>query len=218
MVRPRRPFTTAFHPPYEWLMGVAAKLSTDVSERPHNKTLRPDPTSKILCVNINAGIMRLSLVPCLKRLAKLMYRSVAAIVICVLSTPSFASVSSEVAFKCEGNETSRLLSFNSEAISSTATQEAEYSLFIQSSGKALKTFQLGKLSFNPTDCEFSSGYIACETGGLSDSRQVYFSTMSGEAFIEEYSETGNESSSLVASKLVCTLHSQKCSPGPCLEF
>ena len=162
--------------------------------------------------------MRSSLVPSLKRLAKLMNRSVAAIIICLLSTPSFASVSSEVAFKCEGSETSRLLSFNSEAISSTATQEAEYSLFIQSSGKALKTFQLGKLSFNPTDCEFSSGYIACETGGLSDSRQVYFSTMSGEAFIEEYSETGNESSSLVASKLVCTLHSQKCSPGPCLEF
>ena len=142
----------------------------------HNKTHRPDPTSKILCRNINAGIMRSSLVPSLKRLAKLMNRSVAAIVICLLSTPSFASVSSEVAFKCEGSETSRLLSFNSEAISSTATQEAEYSLFIQSSGKALKTFQLGKLSFNPTDCEFSSGYIACETGGLSDSRQVYFST------------------------------------------
>ena len=92
----------------------------------------------------------------------------AVIVTCLLSTPSFASVSSEVAFKCEGKETSRLLSFNSEAISSTATQEAEYSLFIQSSGKALKTFQLGKLSFNSTDCEFSSGYIACETGGLSD--------------------------------------------------
>lgn len=162
--------------------------------------------------------MRSSLVPSLKRLAKLMNRSVAAIVICLLSTPSFASVSSEVAFKCEGNETSRLLTFNSEAISSTATQEAEYSLFIQSSGKALKTFQLGNLSFNPNDCEFSSGYIACETGGLTDSQQVYFSTMSGEAFVEEYSETGNESSSLVASKLVCTLHSQKCSPGPCLEF
>ena len=147
-----------------------------------------------------------------------MKRSITAILICFVSMPSFANTSLEVAFKCEGNETSRLVAFNSGSLFSTATQEKEYSLFIQSSGKALKTFQLGKLSFNPTDCEFSSGYIACETGGLTDSRQVYFSTMSGEAFFEEYSETGNESSSLVASKLVCTLHSQKCSPGPCLEF
>lgn len=142
----------------------------------------------------------------------------AVIVTCLLSTPSFASVSSEVAFKCEGNETSRLVAFNSGSLFSTATQEKEYSLFIQSSGKALKTFQLGKLSFNPSDCEFSSGYIACETGVRTNSKQVYFSTMSGEAFVERYSETGDESSSLVASKLVCRLHSQKCTPGPCLEF
>ena len=147
-----------------------------------------------------------------------MKRWVAVIVTCLLSTPSFASVSSEVAFNCEGNETSRILSFNSEATSSNSTQEAEYSLLIKSSGKALKTFQLGKLSFNPSDCELSTGYIACESGDQTASEQVYFSTMSGETFVEKYSETGDESSSVVASKLVCTLHSQKCSPGPCLEF
>ena len=147
-----------------------------------------------------------------------MKRSITAILICFVSMPSFANTSLEVAFKCEGNETSRLVAFNSESLFSTSTQQAKYSLFIQSSGKALKTFQLGKLSFNPSDCEFSSGYIACETGVRTNSKQVYFSTMSGEAFVERYSETGDESSSLVASKLVCRLHSQKCTPGPCLEF
>ena len=147
-----------------------------------------------------------------------MKRSITAILICFVSMPSFANTSLEVAFKCEGNETSRLVAFNSGPLFSTATQEKEYSLFIQSSGKALKTLQLGKLSFNPSDCEFSSGYIACESGVRTNSKQVYFSTMSGEAFVERYSETGDESSSLVASKLVCRLHSQKCTPGPCLEF
>ena len=147
-----------------------------------------------------------------------MKRSIAAILICFVSMPSFASTSLEVAFKCEGNETSRLVAFNSESLFSTSTQQATYSLFIQSSGQTLETFQLGKLSFNTSDCDLSSGYIACEAGDRTNSKQVYFSTMSGEAFVEKYSETGDQSSSLVASKLVCRLHSQKCTPGPCLEF
>ena len=147
-----------------------------------------------------------------------MKRSSAAILICFVSMPSFANTSLEVAFKCEGNETSRLVAFNSEPLFSTSTQQAKYSLFIQSSGQTLETFQLGKLSFNTSDCDLSSGYIACEAGDRTNSKQVYFSTMSGEAFVEKYSETGDQSSSLLASKLVCRLHSQKCTPGPCLEF